>query len=212
MAATPEQFAQYVETHASEADAGQRDQLAGYLALVAQYSPVLNLTGFGKNPERLAEELVGEAVRLLNLGPVAPGLAAVDLGSGNGSPVVPLAVLCPRTDFLAVESRQRRAAFLMTVKAKLGLDNLTVRETRVEQVAAERPRSFDLLTSRAFAPPDKLLKIALSLVCEGGEVRGFLGDDPGTLSEAASGLGLTTVDLVSYEAITSWRHVYLLQA
>jgi len=212
METSTEQFLELTGQYVPDAAPGQTLLLAKYLALVAEYSGALNLTGFGSNPARLCFEMAGEAARLLSLGPVAPGLHCIDLGSGNGSPVVPLAILCPQTDFLAVDSRQRRTAFLSTVLAKLGLDNLEIRTGRVEDVARERPNSFDLVTSRAFAQPDKLLPIALSLVVERGEVRGFIGDEPGTLNQAASALGLDVVDLVSYEVQTNRRHVYRLQA
>jgi 16S rRNA (guanine527-N7)-methyltransferase len=186
-------------------------KLGQYVGLVGKYSQALNLTGFAPDPETLVGELIGEAVKLLELGPVAPGTSAVDLGSGSGCPVVPLAVLCPAARFTAVEARQRRATFLRAVQASLSLGNLAVAEQRAEEVAAERPGAFHLLTSRAFAPPERLLRLALKLLAKGGEVRGFLGAAPGTLDRAASALGMTVVSLVSYVRVTSARHVYLLQ-
>ncbi|MBN2083362.1 16S rRNA (guanine(527)-N(7))-methyltransferase RsmG [bacterium] len=186
------------------------DKLAEYLALVGQYSSALNLTGFGGDKGQLAGELVGEALRLWRLGEIPPVTHTVDLGSGNGSPVVPLAALCPEADFIAVESRERRVAFLRTVKAKLGLENLDVYEGRVEDLAKRKPTSFDLATSRAFAPPDKLLPLAAQLLVADGQLRGYLGGDASTLAANAGRFGFKIETYKAYTFSGSIRHVYLL--
>ena len=188
----------------------QLDQLAEYLELVAQYSATLNLTGFGGDAAQLAGELVGEAVRLLKLGEIVPATHAVDLGSGNGSPVVPLAVLCPAVDFTAVESRTRRAAFLRTVQARLGLANLEVHAGRVEQLAKEQPAGFDLATSRAFAPLDKLLPLARDLLAGGGQLRGYLGEDAASLEQQAAAHLFRRDFCQAYTLNGSVRHIYQL--
>jgi 16S rRNA (guanine(527)-N(7))-methyltransferase RsmG len=195
-----------------EASPTQQEQLAKYLHMVSQYSSVLNLTSFNNDPATLAGELVGEALRLLELGGIPACTKVVDLGSGAGCPVVTLAMLCPAAHFTAVESRARRAAFLRTVQARLPLPNLDVREMRAEALAEEHPQAFDLLTSRAFAPPERLLPLALKLVHPGAEIRGYLGTEIDALTEEASSLGLTVVNLVQYRNDPTPRYAYRLQA
>jgi 16S rRNA (guanine527-N7)-methyltransferase len=188
----------------------QLDRLARYLALVDEYAATLNLTGFGADPARLAVELIGEALRLYDLAEIAAGVRAVDLGSGNGSPVVVLAVLCPEARFTAVEARKRRAVFLRTVQVKLGLANLAVAEQRVELLAAEQPADFDLVTSRAFAPLNRLLPLARLLLAHGGELRGYLGAEAGSLSPQAQAAGYTISACLKYEIDGNARHIYRL--
>lgn len=203
-------------THVAEllpdASSSQQGQLARYLHLVAQYSAVLNLTSFRGDPATLTGELVGEAIRLLELGDIPTGTKAIDLGSGAGCPVVTLAVLHPDVHFTAVESRARRAAFLHTVQAQLTLPNLDVRNIRAEALATEQPHAYNLLTSRAFAPPERLLPLALELVHPSGEVRGYLGAEVDALTEEASSRGLTVASLEQYRNEPSPRYVYRLQA
>ncbi len=195
----------------ASADEAALGRLAQYVELVAQYSRALNLTGFGSDRRRLTAELVGEAARLHRLGRIAAGTQAVDLGSGNGSPVVPLAVLCPEAHFTAVEVRRRRAEFLRLVGVKLGLENLAIMNGRVEELAAELPGAFQLATSRAFAPPAELLPLARLLLAPGGEVRGYLGADAAALTAAAAEHGFRVEALERYTHGDSTRHVYLLR-
>jgi len=195
-----------------EASRAQQELLAKYLHLVAQYSPVLNLTSFSSDAETLAGELISEALQLLRLGEIAAGTKIVDLGSGAGCPVVTLAVFCPDAYFTAVESRARRSAFLGTAQAQLSLPNLEVRNIRAEVLATEQPHAFGLLTSRAFAPPERLLPLALKLVRPGGEIRGYLGAEANTLKDTASALGLAVISLVQYRNDPSPRYTYRLQA
>lgn len=185
-------------------------QLARYLNFVLEYSAVLNLTGL-RDLGDLVDGLVAESLKLLEIGDIAANWQVADLGSGNGSPVVPLALLCSEAQFHAIESRERRAAFLERVRAGLHLDNLTVRLERVEDVLAAYPESFDLIVSRAFAPPDKLLPLALQLVCDGGEIRGFTGENIHELTGVAEGLGLTVERTQRYTLHTGVRHAYLLR-
>jgi 16S rRNA (guanine527-N7)-methyltransferase len=185
-------------------------QLARYLNYVVEYSAVLNLTGL-RDLGEMADGLVEEALKLLELADIDADWQAIDLGSGNGSPVVPLALLCSEAHFHAIEARERRAAFLSAVRAGLHLANLTVHHARVEEIVVAQPEAFDLVTSRAFAPPERLLPLAVQLMRDGGEVRGFTGADLAPLMEAARQCGLTVEKTLRYTQHGEARHVYLLR-
>lgn len=183
-------------------------RLAGYLRYVLQYREVQNLTG-AQRPRQIADMLVVESLKLLELADIAADWRVADLGSGNGSPVVPLALLCTETHFTAVESRQRRAAFLETVRAGLGLGNLEVYGGLSEDLISERPGGFDMVTSRAYAPPEKMLRHAGQLACAGGQVRGFTGNDMERVRAGAAACGLEVAKELSYGMHDEKRHVYL---
>ena len=191
------------------AGARQQEQLARYVELVAAYSRVLNLTGF-RGAEQLVEELVVEGARLFELGPLADGASAVDLGSGNGCPVVPLAVLCTEARFAAIEASQRRGAFLAIVRAELELDNLALHVQRVEEHISSGAGPYQLVTSRAFAKPGKLLALAAKLLAPRGEVRGYYGANIGEVEDAAHRAGLRLVNALPYTLGGTPRHVYAL--
>lgn len=73
----------------------------------------------------------------------------MDLGCGGGFPGIPLAIMFPETSFLMVDSIQKKLKVVQEVAKALGLQNIEVRHTRVEEI---KDRKFDYVVSRAVAP------------------------------------------------------------
>jgi 16S rRNA (guanine527-N7)-methyltransferase len=94
-----------------------RAQLGQYLDLVARWNARVNLTAAHTATDRVAQLVtpVQGAV------PWVRGSSLLDVGSGNGSPGVPLALLCPTVRVTLMEPRARRWAFLREVVRELGL-------------------------------------------------------------------------------------------
>jgi 16S rRNA (guanine527-N7)-methyltransferase len=93
----------------------------------------------------------------------------VDVGSGGGSPAIPLGVVLgiPVT---MVESVGRKAAFLRETCAELGLRADVVPE-RAELFGRGPGRDrYPLATARALAPPVVAAELTLPLVCPGGHL------------------------------------------
>lgn len=113
---------------------------------------------------------------------IPPGATVVDIGSGAGLPGVPLAIARPDLTVVLVESMLRRTAFLSEVVADLGLDGVSVRRARAEELVSSRSgRSTsalplaDVVTARAVAPIDKLAGWGLPLADERGVVLALKG-------------------------------------
>ncbi|MEZ5337254.1 MAG: RsmG family class I SAM-dependent methyltransferase [bacterium] len=171
--------------------------LGNWLALVEQGGRVMNLTGL-KEPAELAAELVGESLRLLGSG-LPEAASVLDIGSGQGAPVIPLAVAAPQCSFLAVEARQRRADFLLFAARRLRLANLSVAACRVEALPAAQSGPYQVVVSRAFASPLEFIRIARSLLSPEGEIRGICGDSADEIQSAAEAQGLSVNELTAYE-------------
>lgn len=89
-----------------------------------------------------------------------------DIGSGGGLPGIPLAAVFPEYAFTLVERMSKRCGFLERTAAELGLKNVTVLEEQAEFVI---PKSFDVVTFRAFRPLErKMTKKLLRLRKDGG--------------------------------------------
>lgn len=80
----------------------------------------------------------------------------MDLGSGPGLPGLVIAILNDAPITL-VESRKLRCEFLRNVASELNLSNVEVEEARLELLDSF---SVAAISARAFAPLEKLLKLA----------------------------------------------------
>ncbi|WP_068070809.1 16S rRNA (guanine(527)-N(7))-methyltransferase RsmG [Novosphingobium lentum] len=81
----------------------------------------------------------------------------LDLGSGAGFPGLVIAALDPARRMTLVDSRKLRTEWLSRAAAALGLSNVEVVLSRVEDLP---PRQFSVISARAFAPLDKLLTLS----------------------------------------------------
>ena len=106
--------------------AAARPGLERYLDLLADWSARVNLTG-ARTPAARAALLVGEALPASAL--ALPG-RLVDVGSGNGSPGLVLALLRPELQVTLLEPRQRRWAFLREACRAAGRSDIEVLRAR----------------------------------------------------------------------------------
>lgn len=137
-------------------------QLAGDLAL---HSDELGLLGPLELERLWTRHLVNSAV-------VAPYLLAgarvADVGSGAGLPGLVLAILRPDVSFTLIEPMERRAGWLVTESARLGLRNVVVLRARAEEATDSGP--FDQVTARAVSALANLIVMTAPLLREGGEM------------------------------------------
>jgi 16S rRNA (guanine527-N7)-methyltransferase len=96
-----------------------------------------------------------------------------DIGSGAGLPGLVLAIRRPDLSVTLVEPLLRRTTFLEEAIGLLELPNATVVRARAEDLHGHR--SFDVVTSRAVAPMDRLIRWSLPLVRSGGEMLAMKG-------------------------------------
>jgi 16S rRNA (guanine527-N7)-methyltransferase len=107
---------------------------------------------------------VDDALTALPL--LLPG-TLVDVGSGGGSPGIPLAAYRPFHHTTLLESNRRKSEFLRRWAAHLGTVSV-VCERAEEYAAGVALEQFDNATARALAPPAVALEWALPLVRTGG--------------------------------------------
>jgi 16S rRNA (guanine527-N7)-methyltransferase len=123
---------------------------------------------------------LGHIVRLRGLAGRQPAGAAgkpefriADAGSGAGLPGIPLAICLPGVKVSLIERMTRRADFLRSAAAVLGLSNVTVEETEMEKAP---PGRFDVVVFRAFRPLEKdILKGLFRLLVPGGHLAAYKG-------------------------------------
>ena len=94
----------------------------------------------------------------------------VDVGSGNGSPGIPLAAVLAERDVTLLDSSRRKCAFLERVA--VDFSNLRVVCGRAEEQETEH---FGVGVAKALAPPPVALEWVLPLVRPGGAAVLWLG-------------------------------------
>ncbi len=154
----------------------QASEIAVYLGLLAKWNAKINLTSLPLEPatDAAIDRLVVEALAAERL--VEPGARlAIDIGSGGGSPAVPIKVLRRDLGFVLVESKVRKCAFLREVVRELDLEHVEVANQRLEELLA-RPdlhESAEVVTLRAVRTDGRLWKSLQALVRAGGRVVHF---------------------------------------
>lgn len=157
--------------------------LSRYLDLLADWNPRVNLTGARTPAQRVA-------ILVAPVAPVAPLLEEgrlIDVGSGNGSPGLVLALLRPDLSAILLEPRQRRWAFLREAARAVGRADVDVRRLRHDGYEGPPAQTVSL---RALALP---LRALAPLVAPGGRVLAWgapPGDDPSFLGEPSPGPGI----------------------
>lgn len=115
----------------------------------------------------------------------------VDVGSGGGSPGVPLAVALPEREVTLLEATGRKCEFLRRWEREL--PNVHVVQGRAEEQPAER---YAVAVAKALAPPPVAAEWCLPLVREGGGVVLWVGPsaDAQRVARAAGRLGAELVE------------------
>lgn len=131
--------------------------------LVAHWGRAIRLVGFKSQDERV-DRYFAEALAALDWLPDEG--RAMDIGSGGGSPALPLAIARPSVAWTLVEANERKAMFLREAIHALELDNVTVVHDRFENV--ELVAAVDTVSVRGVALEAKTLaKVGALLVPEG---------------------------------------------
>ena len=153
-------------------------RLDTFLQLLARWNKRINLTALEVDPpsdaaiDRLLIEPLAAAIRLQR-----GDRLAIDIGSGGGSPAIPMKIGAPALRMILVESRVKKAAFLREVVRSLELPDVEVENHRLEDLAA-RPdlkEAADVLTLRAVTATHPLWVSMNGLLRPGGRVFWFGG-------------------------------------
>lgn len=141
-----------------------------YASLLATEGVVRGLIGPREAPRLWERHLLNCAL----LAEAVPADVSVcDIGSGAGLPGVVLAIARPDLRVTLVEPLLRRTNFLSEVVSDLELDNVTVVRGRAEEVKDRH--GFDIVTSRAVAPLERLLRWSMPLVAPHGALVAMKG-------------------------------------
>ena len=164
------------------------DRLQTYFELLVRWNAKINLTSLALDEatddalDRLFTEPLGAARYF-----PADTRGWFDLGSGGGSPAIPLQIATGAGDLTLVESRERKAAFLREVLRILEIPG-TVLNVRFEDLAdCCHSGVADVVTVRAVRPDASMFSAASTVLTQTGRLLIFQSH---TLSTAVGGFQL----------------------
>ncbi len=161
-------------------DADLADALERYYNLLTRWNAKINLTS------RLEPAGQDESIDRLLIEPLAAARHIqphvrdlIDIGSGGGSPAIPLALAAPRLHLRMVEAKTRKAVFLREAIRELQIGRAEVETSRFEELLTrpELHEGLDVVTVRAVRVEPRTLLSLQAFLKPGGQI--FLFRGPG---------------------------------
>jgi 16S rRNA (guanine527-N7)-methyltransferase len=175
---------------------GLSAKLEVYYKLLAAWNAKMNLTGLDlseQSPAAIDRLLIEPLVAARHV--TGPVTRMIDIGSGGGSPAIPLALALSSSRVVLVEAKTRKSVFLREALRALEMTEAEVATSRFEELLTRPPlhEAHELLTLRAVRVEGAVLMNLQAFVKPGGEV---------FLFRAASGAGSpgTLVPPLSWKA------------
>lgn len=187
---TPREFSERLAKRARKAnvtvDPQTAESLGAYYNLLEFWNEKVNLTAFSlkdAQDEAIDRLLIEPLVTARHLrgshghghshGPhLGPHPRLLDIGSGGGSPAIPLKIAIPSLHLVMVESKTRKSAFLREAVRHLNLADTSVETARAEDLLTrpELHESQDLVSVRAVRIEQKLLLSIQAFLRRGGRI------------------------------------------
>ena len=137
------------------------DNLEKFIESLLDYNQRLNLIGASTIEDIWCRHILDSA-QLLQFIP-DQNIAIADLGTGAGFPGIILSILGIKNITL-IEKSPKKCQFLRKV-SEISPNNITILENNISEI---KNLKFNLITSRAFAPLDKLINISKNLLTQNG--------------------------------------------
>ena len=129
----------------------QVSQADMYLNQILKWNKTRNLVSRNLRKNDLAEHFLDCAVLQKHL---MPG-SVIDLGTGSGFPGICLGIIDPNRELTLVDSNRKKTSFLIHIKNELGLNSVSIKNLRVEDI--EQINEINVVC-RAFKEPAAFLK------------------------------------------------------
>lgn len=151
------------------------NRLIAYYELLVRWNRKINLTSLEDADEAIDRLLLEPLIAARHL-PSASS-RVMDVGSGGGSPAIPLKLAAPGIELTMVEVKARKSAFLREACRQLELDQTRVENARYEELLArpELHEAHDVVSLRAVRVESKVLLTLQAFLRPGGTLMLFRG-------------------------------------
>ena len=171
-----------------------------YLELLLEANKNISLTGI-KNPKGA---VIKHTIDSLSVSSAIEGGEIVDIGSGGGTPGIPLAIANPDKKFYLIDSVLKKIKFLDETVKVLELDNIETICDRGENI---NKLSADTDVSRAFGSLNYLIESSKNMVSKKGlflAMKGKINQEE--ISDLMTGFSVLQIQEIEVPYLEATRH------
>ncbi|MGI9211623.1 MAG: 16S rRNA (guanine(527)-N(7))-methyltransferase RsmG [Methylococcaceae bacterium] len=150
----------------------QQTQLRQFLFLLRKWNRVYNLTAISEPEQAIPLHLLDSLAVL----PYLSGNRILDVGTGAGLPGIPLAIIAIGVRFVLLDSNAKKTRFVQQAVLELGLTNVEVVTSRIENYRPQQ--GFDSILARAWADLETIWRETRVLLASEGQVLALKGQCP----------------------------------
>ncbi|MCQ3035277.1 MAG: 16S rRNA (guanine(527)-N(7))-methyltransferase RsmG [Bacilli bacterium] len=166
------QLQEYLKNEGIKISDEQLTMFSTYSKMLKEWNEKFNLTAITDEEEIIEKHfldslILGKYVNLSNK-------KVLDIGTGAGFPGIPLAILFPNANISLSDSNGKKITFLNEVVKELNLKNVTVIQSRIEDMAKFKDQ-FDYVTARALKALNILIELAIPLCKVHGSLIAYKG-------------------------------------
>lgn len=158
-----EEFIKQVKELGIELTEEQLIKLDGFYQLLIEWNEKINLTRITEEKEVYLKHFY-DSLTLAKVVDLSTKSTLCDVGTGAGFPGIVLKIVYPNLKITLVDSLLKRVNYLNTIIKDLELENIEAIHSRGEDFKEK----FDVVTARAVANIEKLLKFTMHLVAKEG--------------------------------------------
>lgn len=180
----------------------QEECLSLFLSNVLLENKKFNLTGIRDPREAIIKHLL-DSLSLINN---VEGNTIVDVGSGAGFPGIPLAIVQPKHNFILIESKKKKAQFILESSHALGLENILVFDRRSEDV--NLPHGADAIVSRALGTLNYFIEKTKHMLAKNGKLYAMKGKNPEEeINNLTKGWAAAQIKKIDVPYLDAERHI-----